>query len=135
MKNSNGNFLRIRGERFSIFCTLLFLFFIFSASFTVIAQGDSATLNNGPSFENIKKTSSAISEKIRKDARRKEILGYVYMILGFTLVIAVAWFSTVKARKYRETQDEKKRKYLEAKIAAQGGKTVHRSSLRKGHRK
>ncbi|MGQ0828518.1 MAG: hypothetical protein ACT4ON_09005 [Bacteroidota bacterium] len=133
--------IKLSLEKLSRFCTLLFISFILSST-SVIAQDsasnsaqDTAAQNNGPSLQNIKKTGSAISEKIKADARRKEILGYVYMILGFSLVIAVAWFSTVKARKYKERQDEKKRKYLEAKIASQGGKTGHRDPHRRGHRR
>lgn len=139
MKNSIKRLVR-SGERLSRFCALLFMSFILSTS-TVIAQEstsvtlsqDSAAQNSGPSLQNIKKTGSAISEKIKADARRKEILGYIYMILGFSLVIAVAWFSTVKARKYKERQDAKKMKFLEAKIARQGGKTIQRD--KRGHRR
>jgi len=133
MKNSIKRVIRLSGERVSWFCTLLFMLFLLSTS-SISAQ-DSAAQNNGPSLQNIKKTGSAISEKIKEEARRKEILGYIYMALGFSLVIAVAWFSTVKARKYKERQDEKKRKYLEGKIASQGGKTGHRDPHRKGHRR
>lgn len=132
MKISIKNSGKLCRERFYRCCALLFLFIVFSTQ-SIIAQAQT------PNVKNIKDNLTAIKEAQKKQAH-EEFMGYIYMVLGFSLVIFVAWFSTVKAKKYKESQDEKKRKFLEAKIASQaksghGHSHSHRDPHRKGHRK
>lgn len=91
------------------YCSLLFLFFVLSFQTSIAETGE-------PNVKNAKDNLSAIKEAQKKDAQAK-IMDYVYMTLGFGLVIFVAWFSTAKAKQYKEKQDEKKRKFLESKLA------------------
>lgn len=78
-KRSEEGFLRS--------CTLLFLFIVL-LSMDTMAQGE-----NGASTEN--------------DLARKELLGYIYMVVGFAVVIGIAWFTTSRAKKQRENGNEK----------------------------
>ncbi len=51
-----------------------------------------------PSVSNITKTLNAA-----KAAQRQEILSYVYMVLGFAVVIAIAWFTNARVQKNKKT--------------------------------
>ncbi len=122
---------------------LLFLFFAFSVSkciamedSSIVTQPDSSIVSQGnePSIQNMKKTGSAVTEEVKKmkeKQAREEILSYVYMILGFGLVFAGAWFLTVQSRKRREKFDEIKRQYLQKKVATRGSNHKRNSSHRK----
>lgn len=69
------------------------------------AEASVSVSEDGPSISNLSKNlaeSSAELERIRKE----EILSYVYMGLGFSVVIGIAWFTTVLARKRKKKDDE-----------------------------
>lgn len=46
-----------------------------------------------------------------------EFMSYVYMILGFAVVIAIAWVSTVKARNRSKAENEAKIKFIQQNLA------------------
>jgi hypothetical protein len=75
---------------------------------------DSASADGGPSLKNLSKTfNNGITpemKKIQEEAKRDEIFGYILMGLGFSLVIAVAWFTTSLAKKRRLKEDEARAK-------------------------
>lgn len=95
------------------FC-LVFIFFFFTLNFSFSQTPDSvppdtstavADESAGPSLENITKNlenSAAELEKIRHE----EIMSYIYMGLGFSIVIGIAWFTTVLAKKRKKKEDE-----------------------------
>jgi hypothetical protein len=85
--------------------TLLF-FFIFSSVQHILAQ------DGGPSLSNVKKTLQ-LQEKQAHD----EFMSYVYMVVGFAVVIAIAWVSTVNARKRSKAEAEAKMKILQHNLA------------------
>lgn len=132
-------------ELISRCCLLLFLFFILSSS-GIFAQTDSATtLDSGAVVQkgenellkNMKKTGTAMTEEVKKMKEKQaheEFMGYVYMVLGFSLVLVAAWFLVVASNKRKAKADEKKRIFLENKVANQA-KSGHRSAHRRGHRR
>jgi hypothetical protein len=85
-------------------CILLFMF-IFSSAQNIIAQAE-------PSLSNVKKTLQ-LQEKQAHD----EFMSYVYMVVGFAIVIAIAWISTVKARKRSKEENEAKMKIIQQNLA------------------
>ena len=48
----------------------------------------------------------ANSAKELERIRHEEIMSYIYMGLGFSVVIGIAWFTTVLAKKRRRKEDE-----------------------------
>ena len=138
MKTSIKKFCKHSRESISRCCTIFFLF-IYLSSQTIIAQEATAPDTNStkvvpvPDLKNIKNNLAKIKEAQRIQAH-EEFMGYVYMILGFGLVIAVAWFSTVKIKQITEKKEAAKRRFLEEKIARQGGKITH-PHRRGGHRR
>jgi hypothetical protein len=56
----------------------------------------------GPSLDNLKTNTKAIGEEMS----RQEMMSYVFMVVGFSIVIAVAWFSTSLAKKRRLQREE-----------------------------
>lgn len=64
---------------------------------TIMAQGD-------PAVENLKKTSDAAKDQFEKE----EMMGYVYMVVGFGLVIAIAWFTNTRVQKRRNEEAAQK---------------------------
>ena len=104
------------GERILYFS--LFLFFIVAENQLVAQTVSDSSANNasqdsssGPSLNNIKKLAPLMTEAMKKNQeqiRKDEIMGYIYMGLGFSLVIAIAWFTTVLAKKRRLKEDEKR---------------------------
>lgn len=88
-------------ERFQRICSLLFLF-ICSTSVQLMAQADVKNLKN--SFKTIKEE----QEKIAHD----QFMSYVYMALGFAIVMGIAWSTTVMARNRNKKEMEKKQAYL-----------------------
>lgn len=101
-------------------CIFSFLF-LFAAINPAIAQENNsltdssaavaAESSEGPSLENLSKSLAASSEeinKIKEKQRRDEILSYIYMGVGFSIVIGIAWFTTALARKRKKKDDEQK---------------------------
>lgn len=88
-KRYNTNFVNTAGL---LFITIL------SNSKNMFAQGD-------PSFDNIQKATEAARDQMRHD----EIMSYVYMAIGFIVVIAIAWFTNVKVQKRRNIENRNKR--------------------------
>ena len=58
--------------------------------------------NDGPSLDNAKRNVKAIGAELT----REEKLSYLGMVVGFILVMAVAWVSTVSAKKRRIAKEE-----------------------------
>lgn len=93
---------------------LLSFLFIFSFTFTSLAEGGE------PSLSNLKKNTAEGTKEIqelREKAKREELLSYVYMVLGFSIVIAIAWITTVKARKRTALENEAKMKFIQQNLA------------------
>lgn len=72
-----------------------------SASIEVVSGGTA----DGPSLENITKNLASSAKELEK-IRKEEIMSYIYMGLGFSIVIAIAWFTTILARKRKRKEDE-----------------------------
>ncbi len=96
----------------------LLILFLFSASLLTVAQTDSvdsvpatdsastaAADDSGPSIANITKNLNSSAEELER-IRHEEIMSYIYMGLGFSVVIGIAWFTTVLARKRKRKEDE-----------------------------
>lgn len=92
---------------------LLFLF-LFTSAQILRAQTDSvitdsgtssAVEDSGPSISNISKNLTSSAAELEK-IRNEEILSYIYMGVGFSIVIGIAWFTTVLARKRKRKEDE-----------------------------
>jgi hypothetical protein len=71
-----------------------FCFLFITTVEKVVAQA-----SDEPSLQHLKKNTAALREEIESEARRQEILNYVYMVVGLIIVFAVAWFSTSTAKK------------------------------------
>jgi TRAP-type C4-dicarboxylate transport system permease small subunit len=82
------------GNKITKLCALFFLFTVTFSS-KVYAQAD---------IKNISKT----IDEAKKQAAHEEFMSYVYMTVGFGIVIAVAWFSTSMAKKQRMKSDAEK---------------------------
>lgn len=90
--------------------------FILSATSQLMAQG--------PSLGNLKKSLHDIKadqERIAHD----EFMGYVYMILGFSVVIGIAWSTTVMTRNRNRKELEKKQAYLARQMEMKKHGHVH----------
>ncbi|HEX8514925.1 MAG TPA: hypothetical protein VF868_01910 [Bacteroidia bacterium] len=81
---------------------ILFYVFVFSAANSAFSQD----------LKNLKNSLSTIKEEQEKIAH-DELMSYIYMILGFSVVIAIAWISTVKARKRSKAENEAKIKFIQ----------------------
>jgi hypothetical protein len=71
--------------------------------------------DEGPSLENLKKNTSAGSkemEKIKEEEHHKEMMSYVYMSLGFAVVIGIAWGTTIMARNRSRKEAEEKHRFI-----------------------
>lgn len=68
-----------------------------------------AMAQDGPSLGNVNKNANAIKEEQSK-MTPEEIRSYIYMAVGFALVIAIAWFSTSLAKKRKIAADEERAK-------------------------
>jgi hypothetical protein len=71
-------------------------------TYNVMAQG-------GASLGNLNKNANAIKQEQSK-MTPEEIRSYIYMGVGFALVIAIAWFSTSLAKKRKIAADEERAK-------------------------
>lgn len=90
-------------------------FFILSSVSRIVAQA-----SDEPSIKNLKKTGAAVSEEVRKYQEKQahdEFMSYVYMVIGFSIVIAIAWFSTVNARKRSKLENEEKLRIIQHNLA------------------
>jgi hypothetical protein len=76
------------------------------------------------SESNLKKNFSAIKDEQKKIAEEKEMWSYVYMVVGFSIVIGIAWFTTVAARK-KAKKDAEERQKLIMKIHGDPHKKAH----------
>ncbi len=93
----------------------LLVLVLISSSQLIIAQTDSVVTDSantaavsddaGPSIANIAKSLNSSSQELER-IRNEEIMSYVYMGLGFSVVIGIAWFTTILARKRRIKEDE-----------------------------
>ncbi len=97
--------------------TLLLITFTIS---TISVQAQDASTSN------LKKNFSAIKDEQKKIAEEKEIWSYVYMVVGFGIVIGIAWFTTVAARKKAKKDAEERQKLI---MKIHGNPSPHR----KGH--
>ncbi len=103
------------GERILVCCLSLALIAVANQSVAQTA-GDSASKTSteassdgGPSLDNIKKflpKGDAEVKKMQEQQKHDEIMSYFYMGLGFSVVIAIAWFTTSLAKKRRLKEDE-----------------------------
>jgi heme/copper-type cytochrome/quinol oxidase subunit 2 len=107
-------------------CILLLVLFITSAK-------NSFAQSNEPSLGNLKKTGAAAAEELER-IEHEEFMSYVYMVVGFSIVIAIAWISTVNARKRSKAETEAKMKFIQQNLAnkkhAHGnghGHTLHKA--------
>lgn len=101
------------GSTFRSF-TLVFIFIFSTLNFSFSQEADSlppdtsATSSEesaGPSLENITKNLANSAAELEK-IRHEEIMSYIYMGVGFSVVIGIAWFTTVLARKRKKKEDE-----------------------------
>ncbi|HEY0029267.1 MAG TPA: hypothetical protein VGC65_00800 [Bacteroidia bacterium] len=77
--------------------------------------------SDGPSIKNLSKNLSAGNEEIarlKEKARRDQIIQYIIMVLGFAVVIGIAWFTTALAKKRKKKEDEQR--------AARAANTKHK---------
>lgn len=93
--------------------SLVFVFYFSALNFSFSQEADSlppstsATVSeeSGPSLENITKNLANSAAELEK-IRHEEIMSYIYMGVGFSVVIGIAWFTTVLARKRKKKEDE-----------------------------
>jgi hypothetical protein len=112
---------RTSGER--LFRALFLFFFLFSMAISQQAAAQEGNLSKdsaasseasdagGPSLSHLKKNLAAGDEEIKRiqeKARHDEIMSYVYMGVGFSIVIGIAWFTTSLAKKRKQRDDEQK---------------------------
>lgn len=93
----------------------LLVLVLISSSQLIIAQTDSVVTDSantaavsddaGPSISNITKSLNSSAKELER-IRHEEIMSYIYMGLGFSVVIGIAWFTTVLARKRKKKEDE-----------------------------
>ncbi|MCW3105038.1 MAG: hypothetical protein JWO09_3478 [Bacteroidetes bacterium] len=57
-----------------------------------------------------------MAEEIKRQ-EHDEFMSYVYMVLGFSIVIAIAWVSTVRARNRSRAENEAKMKFIQQNLA------------------
>ena len=97
-------------------------FFLFTGLF--IAFSNSVL---GQDLKNLKHSLGDI-EKEQKNIAHQEFMSYVYMVLGFSVVIAIAWISTVKARNRSRVEAEAKAKFIQHKMETRKANgTLHKA--------
>jgi beta-lactamase regulating signal transducer with metallopeptidase domain len=114
MENSTKHCIR-GSERLFMRCILVLSLFAFNIV--------NALADDGPSLSNLKKNGHAIADE-QKNIAHQEFLSYVWMVLGFAVVIAIAWISTVKARNRSKVETEAKQRFIQQNLAnrkAHGG--------------
>ena len=121
MENSLKNSVNNGLTKISRVCSL---FILFTLSFGDRLQAQS----DGPSLENIKNNTAAAAKEIEKQ-QHEEFMSYIYMSVGFIVVIAIAWSTTVMARKRNKRQLAEKQRYIlrqqELKKHHNHGHTAH----------
>jgi len=85
---------------------MLLIVFILSSFQKLMAQADA-----GPSMDHLKKNATAAAEELEK-IRHDEIMSYVYMSAGFAVVIAIAWGTTIMARKRSRREQEERHRII-----------------------
>jgi len=117
MKVTKANFGNT--SRVALFKAIAVVFFILYSSIvplfaqetdsaltdSVTTEAVAGSTGDGPSLENITKNLASSAKELEK-IRKEEILSYIYMGLGFSIVIAIAWFTTILARKRKRKEDE-----------------------------
>ena len=103
-------------------CLLLFVFILSSLN-RLSAQAD---------MEGLKHSLSTLKEEQEKIAH-EEFMSYVYMVVGFSVVIAIAWISTVKARKRSKEENEAKMKFIQQNLANKKHTHGHTGHAAHGH--
>ena len=83
----------------------LFALFLVATSNVVFSQD----------LKNLKHSLGSIEEE-QKNIAHQEFMSYVYMVLGVSVVIAIAWISTVKARNRSRIEAEAKAKIIQQKL-------------------
>ncbi len=74
---------------------------------------DSIAQDDGPSLTNIKRSAAAIKEEQEKMAQEQLIKEIIYISIGFAIVVGIAWFATILARKKAKKDAEVKQKIME----------------------
>ena len=125
---------KYRGVRVLLFCLFIFCF---SATNQLVAQAvpdstatTSASSDGFAKHENTAKVfeeAKKIQEANEAEQRRSDIITWVCMIVGFSLVIAIAWFTTALAKKRRIIEDEKRAK----RVAMMQQQNPHRKGPRR----
>jgi RNA 3'-terminal phosphate cyclase len=69
---------------------------------TIMAQ------SGEPSTDAMKNAAKEAAKSLKEQAAHDEIMGYVYMVIGFGLVIGIAWFTNVKVQKRRNEEAAQK---------------------------
>src|ERR1044072_8236608 len=103
--------------------SILFFLFLFSSAQRLLAQD----------LKNVKHSLSSLKEEQEKIAH-DEFMSYVYMVVGFSIVIAIAWISTVKARKRSRAESEAKMKFIQQNLAKKQAHHGHGHTLHKARR-
>ena len=94
MKTFLRNFGIGNNKLFSKTCILVLSAYLFAAN---------AMADNGPSLQHLKKNLAAGDDELKKIAHQ-EMLQNIFMVGGFAIVIAIAWFSTTIARKHKKKE-------------------------------
>jgi hypothetical protein len=84
----------------------MFLVVSFFSVLNAIAQDD------GPSLSNIKRSAAAIKEEQEKLAHEQLVKEIIYISIGFAVVVGIAWFTTILARKKAKKDAEAKQKIM-----------------------
>jgi hypothetical protein len=86
---------------------VMFLMVSLFSAIDLIAQSDE------PSLSNIKRSAAAIKEEQEKLAQGQLIKEIIYISIGFAIVVGIAWFATLLARKKAKKDAEVKQKIME----------------------
>ncbi|MBL7883030.1 MAG: hypothetical protein JNL69_03105 [Bacteroidia bacterium] len=96
---------------------LAFVSFVLYSGFLSADEGE-------PSLGHLKRTAAAVKEEQEKMAREQLIKEVVYISIGFTIVVLIAWFTTSLARKKAKKDAEEKQRVL-TKLHGDPSKRVH----------
>jgi len=89
---------------------LLSILFVMSFVSGSMAQSDDASLKN---LKNNTAAGGKELERLRLEKlQHDEFMSYVYMSVGFAVVIAIAWSTTVMARNRNRRQNEEKQRFI-----------------------
>lgn len=96
---------------------LFFISFVLYSGYLSADEGE-------PSLSHLKRTAATIKEEQEKMAREQLIKEVVYISIGFTIVVLIAWFTTSLARKKAKKDAEEKQRIL-TKLHGDPTKRVH----------